>query len=162
MTNPDWPRWFFASASKKFKDMADALNPVVSLTVEGDDRDNTNILEYFELRTNGPYFKQETRNHWCAELEINIFCAAKRSQLEGFHRIHTLAGFAAAGFTNELIVRKYGAGPADDQSILTCLVLQDVGGQTVRITHFGSIGPDLVEMQATVEGTYRGQLDTIP
>jgi len=159
MIDPNWGRWIFASVSNYFNTISGAAS--IPFFVEGADKADTEELEYFEFRINGPEFKEISRNFWNIRVEINVFCEAKR-QKENFHRIHALTGVAASMFANSIECFKFGTGAGDDSTSFICLQLESKGGEDVRVHHFGQLEPDLLAMQATVDGCYEGFLDANP
>lgn len=156
MSDPNWPRWIFASMSKHFSDAAVAAN--VPFYVEGDDRNiQAEASSYFEFRMNGPSLNEISKDWWLANIEINILVCAKRTDAD-FHKIHTLVGILTSAFTSSIKIFKYGTGIGDDQSVLDCLTLFAEESDDVRVQQLGQLDPNLLEAQASVEGDYRGFL----
>jgi hypothetical protein len=154
--DPNWGRWIFASISDAFNQVA--LNNQIPLFIEGSDENTDVQLEYFEFRTDGPYFKELSKDFWKVWVNVNVFCASKR-QKENFHRIHVVTGLATSMFANSIGIFKFGTGIGDDSTSVTCMVLESRNKEDVIVSHFGQVGTDLLEMQATVDGCYIGYID---
>lgn len=149
--NKNWPRWVFASVSKHIDDRKDGL----TLFIEGQHRDTEGLVDFLELRVDGPNFTEVSRGCFHFFVEVNILVQSAMDD-SNFHRIHTDVGIAAAALTSSIPVFKYGTGVDDDQSLLGCLrLIQDKRGrEKVQVSHFGQIDPVTKLMQATVEGHY--------
>lgn len=123
--------------------------------VEGQDRATSELAEYIELRVDGPYIKEQSKNLYRVDLECNVLCCAKRDEVDN-HKIHRITGKVASIFTSNIPVFKFGNGPDDNSSTLVgCLVRRDDKKEGIITSHFGQIDPDVNLMQATVEAHYR-------
>lgn len=168
--NRNWSRWIFASISKHFQDKIDATfnsNPggvVPKLYIEGDERITADLEQYFELRMDGPSFKELDKDFWIIDIEINILVTAKKNSTDfSTHLIYDLAGMIVSAFKNGIKVYKYGDRDEDDQSFLECLQLHPQNAQdAILVTYLGDLGPDVTVTQAAVEAFYRMHLDSTP
>ena len=150
--NENWPRWFFASISKHFDD-----NTTSKMLVEGEPRETWETQDFFECRIDGPDFTNLSKGLWLAVVEVNILVQSVINY-ENMHRIHTMAGEAAAAFDLPITIYQYGDGDA----ILACLeLIQDFRTKdAVVISHFGRINTDQPLLQATVGGRFKTNLVT--
>jgi len=158
-SNPNWPRWIFASVSKHFTDSVSAAG--LTLFIEGQHRDTRELKDFLEMRTDGPTLREVSKGFWVFRLEINILVQSAMDD-KNYHRIHQDVGVAAAAFATAIDVFKLGNNPQDDQSYLGCLILiQNRSSQDyLEINHFGQIDKKTKLMQASVEGHYRMELET--
>lgn len=156
--NANWGRWIYASVSDHFNTAITTLQPTAKVYVEGSDKENDDLM-YCEFRMDGPYITEMSRNWWKVWINVNIFCVAKRSGKD-FHAIHTLTGAVANSFNNSIECFKFGTQVGDDSTSFACLQLDTKRGDDVLVSHFGQIDPDLLEMQATVDGCYEAFIDT--
>ncbi len=160
----NWDRWIFASVSKKF----DAAKQGIPLFVEGQHRDETDKeADLFELRIDGPYYTEVSKDCWDVFTEINVLVQSAMDNKD-FHQMRRLTGIASAMFTNTLEIFKFGDGVSDDDSLLDCMSLvQDKRGrERIQTSDFGQIETSVTVPQDTVEGhnrmlenTYGGRRD---
>jgi hypothetical protein len=148
-SNPNWPRWIFASVSKHFHDCRGAL----AFYIEGQER-NALTGDLLELRMDGPYQTEINKGYWKLFIEVSMLIQAIKDAKD-YHKVHRYAGQVAAAFTS-IPVYKYGDGVDDDQTVLGCLELvQDIGKrERIQINHFGQIEPSTPIIQSSVEGHY--------
>lgn len=149
-SNPDWPRWIFASICKHFDDCKGNYD----VFIEGQYRNSDIKKDFFELRIDGPYITEVNKNYYNLYLEVNVLVQSQMDDTN-YHRIHTDVGYAASLFRN-ISLYKYGNGVNDTQELFGCLeLLQDTQTRKrVQINHFGQIDPKVRLTQATVEGHY--------
>jgi len=151
MIQQELPRWVFASVSKHFNAIATVAFPMF---VEGQPRDTKDLDQFFELRMDGPWFTELSKNYWRIYFEVNILVSTTINETN-FHRIHSNVGVVAAKFT-EIQVFKYGTGVNDDDSLFGCFkLLQDSRNREIlKIFHFGQIDDTTKLTQASIEGHY--------
>lgn len=145
MIPKDLSKWIFASVVKHFDDLRDGIH----MFVEGESMDsNETHQQYFELRIDGPYYKNFTRNEYLVKSDINLLCSAV---IDGdSHRIHRLAGFISSLCTT-IGIRKYGADPViDNGDFISCMNPE----AEVKILHFGQIQMKVPLLQAAVRVRY--------
>jgi len=147
MYNENWPRWVFASISQYFYDNRQGIE----FLVEGQVHNKTEFKDTMELRIDGPYATEISKDYWKLYSEVNVLLTSKMDL--DLYRIHRNTGIVAAIFT-PLQIFKYGTGPGDDQSLLGCMTLLQEYRNTIQISHFGQIEPNVELLQATVEGHY--------
>jgi len=147
--NENWTRWILASILHHF----DSLKQTLILTAEGEDRPVTDSTNHVEIRIDGPSYTEVSKNFWRAYLEINalVFTVDKPTDLWQQDRN---IGIITAAVTNTIYVSKYG----DDGLALGCLELTN---DPVQIRRFGRVDSAMKVLQATVEGHYRMDLETV-
>lgn len=146
-----WPRWFFASCSKHFKDRAGSF----PLYIEGTDRpvNETELKDFAEFRMDGPRVRQLSRSVYRVDVVVNILLQSVMDQRDS-HRIYKLEGTFLEAFTPNISIFKYGDGDDDSQELLTC-----IGTRTnfdIRVAQFGIIDVTNRRLQASIECPYRG------
>jgi hypothetical protein len=147
--NPHWARWIFASLSKHFESKRDG----VKFFIEGDDSSTAAHSDYFEFRTNGPYFSEKSKDWWDIQVTVNVLVVHKRSDVS-IHTFHANLGKMVAAFEKSISVFRFGTGPDDNQERLGCLQLLVDKENSIQVDHFGQVSPDTKEMQCMVQGTY--------
>ena len=148
--NKNWARWIFASVTKHFDDNKQGL----ATYVEGTYRDTRTEVDFFEVRQDGPYSTEVSKDYWHFFIEVNILIQSTMSATD-FHKIYRDVGIVMAAFT-DIPVYRYGTGDDDDDTLLGCLQLVSdaQGKKPVKVSHFGQIEPRTDLLQATVEGHY--------
>lgn len=146
------PRWIFASISKHFFDRRNG----VDFYIEGQHRDAKINKELIELRIDGPYVTEMSKDVYKYYTEVSVLIQTLKNDKD-YHRIHTLTGMIAAAMT-DINVYKFGKGLQDDATqFVGCLQLvQDVPSrERVQINNFGQIETSTPLMQASVEAHYK-------
>jgi len=153
--NSNWDRWIFASVSQHFEDR----RGTVPMYIEGMHRDTNELEEFIELRIDGPWFTEISKNCWYIYVEINVLCQAVKNN-QDFHRMRKLAGLVSNIFERCIRVYRYGNNPQDDQSVVGSLQRIDDhrGKERIQISHFGQIEPKMKLEQSTVETHYSMKL----
>lgn len=156
--NPNWERWCKISIAKHFEYWAEEND--VFFFIEGFERDTEGKLEHFELRMDGPNIRETAKGQWRLMFEINMLISCQEKSKNSW-RPQELTGIVSSIFMNNILVKKYGTGPDDDQAHLGCLslIMPRAGGERVQTSHFGKINPTSGIIQATVEGHYDIHLD---
>jgi hypothetical protein len=152
--NPNWARWIQISVIKVFQTMATANN--VHLFIEGQERKTQNYSQYFELRTDGPHFRETSRGHFKIDFEINVLFTSHMSTTT-MYTPQQLAGLLEQTM-NDICVYRYGDGVDDDDTFLGVLQIVMDKRNSVRTNQFGQIRPDTDIVQGTVEGTFKMHL----
>jgi hypothetical protein len=144
--NSNWERWCKVSIVKHFDNGKGDSN----CFVEGFTRDTDSLKDYFEVRFDGPDWRETSKNKWHGVIEVNVLVVAK-VDLEDTYRINRLSGRVSDLFHDCLIVRRWGEGPQDDQTLLGHLNLRQpkFRGEKVKVSHFGRINPSTEILQAS-------------
>lgn len=155
--NRNWDRWLLASISQHFKvEVADKLS--LFMYVEGQHRDTNEQRQWFELRMDGPFAKETSRDYWKIKIEVNCLISTSASDRD-YHQHRQNVGDTFSGFHSCISIFKYGNGPDDDQSKLGEAVLRSPNSSIVT-SHFGRINPGTQLEQTTIEAHYVMELDT--
>ena len=115
--------------------------------VEGDPGSNQDFPEYFELRVDGPYINEMSKDYYRIKVDVNLLCSAIKDN--DTHRIHRLVG-SIASFCTDIGILRYG----DGDTFVGCLRPSD----EVKILHFGQIMQSIPLMQAAVRVMYTTEL----
>lgn len=150
--NPNWTRWIQASLTSYFKDFIETQGKL-NLLIEGQERPKTN-QDWAELRWDGPYAREESRNLWHLDVEINIAVSSVLNR-EDTHTHKRHVGLVQSSYINYIPIHKYGDGDDDDQSYLGCFQLKVEAREAIITSYFGKVAPDLELEQSTVEAHYR-------
>ena len=148
--NEHWARWIFASISDHFNTRRGTMD----MFIEGQHRDTRTKKDFFELRMDGPYYTEISKQNFKIYIEINALLQSSADD-NNYHRIWTNLGLVGTMFT-DIPIYKYGSGIDDDQSYLGCLkLIQNARGRdNIQSSYFGRIEPSTPIYQATVEGHY--------
>lgn len=150
----NWPRWIVASVAQHF----DAGRQGLPMFMEGEDHEE-NVADYIELRIDGPYILELSRQYFQLDIEINVFVISSKNA-EDLYKIYRDCGTVAACFSGAISVFKLGDGIDDDQSLLGCLIRSNSHDQreAVRVSHFGQVSAVTPIMRSSVEGHYHMEL----
>ncbi len=149
MYNSNWARWIYSSVVVHFNNNRGTL----PMFVEGDNRETQNVNKYFELRVDGPYSTEISRNYYKLEIEIGTVVCSIMQNIELYTQAE-LSGQVAKIFTPTIEVYKFGDGPDDDGSLLACLYLKQGRKEKLEIKHIGRVSPDTRLNRSIVEGHY--------
>ncbi len=148
--NQNWPRWIIASVAKHFDDRRQGLK----LFMEGMDHveDKT---EYIELRIDGPYILELSKDYFKLTVEVNVLVQSARNPTDLF-KIYKDCGIVVKAFSDVIKIFKYGNGDDDDQSLLGCMILvhSNDAREALRVSHFGQHSAMVPMMRSSVEGHY--------
>lgn len=149
-------RWIFSSIAVYFDAIASPLN--IPLLVEGVDERETDIMEsdHAELRINGPFIKELSRDYWRIYVDINILLTdhMAMTQEDAYEIIQRCGAFQQAMFV-PIPVKKYGTGVDDDGTQIGCLTLRKTKNDNVKIIHFGQISRVDRIRQSVIDGRYK-------
>lgn len=157
-----WPRWLFASFTTHFYEKLKAsVDPDVMIYIEGNWRDTSKAPKVIEIRMDGPYVTEISKDYYRLYTEISILVQATLDQNDA-HILQKLLGKSFDAFTASIKIFKFGSGPEDDQSLLGCATLiNDIDRrERVQVNNFGLIDKSVNIAQGTVEGHYELFLDT--
>lgn len=145
--NTNWSRWIVASIAKHFNAIAVSNN--VDFHVETDAENIHDSDKYFELRINGPIFKEPQHNTFIIEVSISVLWGIHLNYVD-IHETERLKGVLVAAM-EDICAYKYGDGDA----FLGTLSLID----EVHCANFGKI-PNTNLVQGTVDATFKMFLTT--
>jgi len=155
--NANWNKWIVASVIKHFKAILDAAS--VDNFIEGTSTRDLTKAEYVEIRVDGPYSDERTKNDFKLTLEVNLLIQTIITPSINIYRHAELQGLCMQSMVT-IPVYKLGNEVADDKSQLGCLELNtDEPRDHVMSHNFGQIETDIKLQQATVEGHYKIELE---
>lgn len=142
----NWPRWIKSSV---FKFVSDANATGLKIFIEGTERKTSDLASYFELRMDGPWSQELSKDYWRLEVEVNVLCSAVLGK--ELYAIDRMMGEMTKILDAVIPVKKYG----DDESQIGCLRLKtgDKYG-SIESHYYGQIEPKIKLIQATVEARY--------
>ena len=152
-------RWVFASVSKHVNDFVASALPTTPLFIEGQHRDTSKKPDFLELRMDGPYYTELSRDYHDVYIEINILVQSGQND-RNYHRIYDSVGISVKSLEGPISVFRFGSGVNDDNSFVGCLLLEQTlkGRERIQVNHFGQIEPKASLFQSTVEAHYRMKL----
>lgn len=146
-------RWIVASVNKWFYSQRGATYAFT----EGFQRKTENLTQWFEIRTDGPYWDEKTRGEYHGDVEVNILITQKEGTGNAYD-VHTLVGRIQGMFVYKIPVYKLGEltdDPENDGCFIGYLTLIHGRREAIKTSFFGKVRPDTAILQATVEGHYR-------
>ena len=151
------PRWCFASIADHF---ATLKTSNFKMYVEGDHRDTNTVPEWFELRIDGPYFREVSRNYWYVDVEINTLVETTLNENDAYRYLKNI-GKVMPAFTDVIKVFRFGNEATDDDSFVGCLMLKQEFREKIVVSHFGLTSPDTKVRQSQIEAHYRMELEQV-
>lgn len=156
--NPNWTRWIKASINDFMlnQDRADASlkESPVPFFVEGQVRANERPNVWMEVRIDGPFYNQISRNFWEVVLEVNHVVSVLMDE-EDLYVYDKVIGLAQGAYQNCIPVYKYGSGPDDDDTGLFELIRSERPLDTVQ---YGQVDEKTRLIQGSVTGEYIGHI----
>lgn len=141
--NENWPRWIFTSLAKHFDD---AKGDIADYHVQGTIRRFNEDVERLEFRATGIDYDEQTDGQYRLSLTVGLLVTVPLDGANNY-RIHQLTGRYVKAFESPVIVKKYGAGPDDDQSVLGCMQVKG----DIKVHDWGQIAMDVKVTQSSVE-----------
>ena len=155
--NKEWARWIAASINKHFEDLLISASVLdFKLFFEGNHRATDISQSIIEVRSDGGYWIENTRNHWIGVYEINLLVQFYMDDKDNY-RVWDLIGLCNEAMSKPFPIFKFGG--SGDESLLGCF--NRLRDKQEIITHFfGQIEPSLNLLQATVEAHYSIELES--
>ena len=152
-TRDKLPLWIFASACKHFNDAITGID----VFTEGQTRANIDKSDWCELRIDGPWIIDVSRDVIQVKSEINVLIGTVINDANMYQESlnHTKIIPAFANF------KVYKYGPASDaENDGTCvgaMILEPLrdSNQRVEVARFGQIDPAIRLLQSTIEGHFQ-------
>ncbi len=161
MINSNWTRWIMASASVYFKAVADTI-PLDFLVDGVNERESeTQETDHSELRINGPFIVEQSKNFYHLEVDLNILVTDLMKETgESAYDIATWCGVFQLGMDGPISIYKYGGVAGDDSSLVGCLTPRTGKYDANKVLHFGMI--DRVDRirQSMIDGKFEMYIDT--
>lgn len=143
--------WTIRSINKYF----DTALGDVHKHFEGYQRDTEDKSEWFEVRLDGPSFKQFTQTDFRAYIQINIL--AVMVEQNNALRLREMLALAANAMEHCLPVYKYGSieiDPLNTQELIGCYHRSKEEKRDLDIAFFGKLQPQTAMQQGSVESSY--------
>jgi hypothetical protein len=153
MYNPNWNRWLRASVIKHFATELAIFNP----HVEGVKRTDMCKDDFCEIRMDGPYFAEISKNVYDVTVEVNILIQTAMTRSKNLYTHEIIGGAVCAAFVT-IPVFKLGQESGDDGTQIGCLQRMDQPQRPIKVNDFGQIEAATLLRQATVEGHYNIKL----
>jgi hypothetical protein len=147
----NWSRWIFSSIAKHFHEVVDPVG--ILLNIEGIDRISNEIVEGGELRVNGPYFNNPSRNYYILDLDVNLLLNVLIDERD-IYKLDRMLGVFLGAFTPTINVYRYGDSQDDDSSYFGCLQIRDDRGDEIVVARFGQVEKDTRILQAAINAIY--------
>jgi hypothetical protein len=144
-----------SSIAVYFKTVADALS--LTYFVEGvDERESDTMrVEHVELRVNGPFIREVSRNYWRVHIDVNILLMDYMDMsTENAYDINQWGGEFLAAMMEPIPIYRLGTGLNDDDSLVGCLTQRTGFAEPARLIHFGQISKEDRIRQAAVDGRF--------
>ena len=148
-------RWIMASVAVYFKTVADSLS--LTYFVEGVDEraSDTMRVQHVELRVNGPFIRELSRDYWRAHIDINILLVDYLDMsTENAYDLNQWGGEFLAAMLEPIPIYRLGTGVDDDDSLVGCLTQRAGISEPARLIHFGQISKTDRIRQAAVDGRF--------
>lgn len=156
MFNENWPRWLVASVNKHFSQLEDED---IKVFYEGQVRQTADWDDFVEVRVDGPYWRQTTRNNYIVRIEVNILIQHSISPAKNLYTITTINGKVGRCMST-IPVYKLGSETGDDGTQIGCLELvsNPASRDWTRHNEFGQIETKTSLRQESVEGHFQIEL----
>lgn len=156
MFNRNWPRWLSASVNKHFSALTLEDIPVF---VEGQVRQTADLDDFVEIRMDGPFWRETTKNQFILRIEVNVLLQTTISPSKNLYTAHTLDGIIGE-YMSTISVYKLGDEDGDDETKIGCLSLiaNPASRDWTKHNEFGQIEPKTSLRQKSVEAHYQIEL----
>lgn len=150
--NENWPRWIKASINKFFSDRKTTLN----FYYEGQERNTSGLPNWCELRLNGPFSEECSRNYWKIHIDVNILIAniLDRNDL---YKLDRLIGKVTNIYEVCIPIYKKGFDPEIDTNALL-ETMQRVS--SIETDNYGIVDPETRLEHSIVQARYKMVLMT--
>lgn len=136
-----------------------AFRPLVEqgfeLFIEGDDRLTNKSPKHFELRVDGPYFRNVgSRGELCSYIEVNLLGNSTRNPDNFFER-HNLQGFMSFLLNRDVCIYRtgnVGKVEEDDESVVGTMQL--LPADMIKVSDFGMVDTNTEVYQSVAEAHY--------
>lgn len=162
--DPNWTRWFFASAAFVLRPIASDNDwPVLVEHLEERTQEFMQASNRAEIRITGPVVHQYGPGCFRIDLDVNVLLTSRfDGQNKNAYDIHYLAGLFQEAMGNPIPAWNYGNrdgdfvddDPDSHISIGCFLPRNDKGDEAVRVFHFGQINPTDKQKQTVVDARY--------
>jgi hypothetical protein len=153
--NENLARWIMSSLAVYFNTVATSLGVVFFVEGVNEREEDTMNQEHVELRVNGPFVAEISKNYWRLHVDVSILLTDyMKMSSENAYDINDWGGTFLTAMCEAIPLYRNGNGPEDDGSLIGCLTLQKGVSQPVRLIHFGQISRDSRLRQSVVDGRF--------
>ena len=146
-----WNRWVKVSVANHFK----TLESDTFFFVEGFERDTNGEQDWIEVRLDGPYVTELTKDRWKLYIEVNIICCVAENNNNAY-RMDEITGLVVKRMLDCISVHQGLVSPV----LIGCLDLVPFNArQKILVNNFGKLRPDTRFIQSSVEGHYQMFID---
>ena len=147
----NWDRWIAASINRHIEQNKPAD---MIMYVEGQER-RTNKQEHFiEVRQDGVWWTETSKDTWKGLTEVNILIQTVIGS--DLYKMNRMTGEVIEFLTACIAVKRHGTGAQDNgQKEGELELLTDTSRDGHRVRRYGQIDPSVKLMYSTVECSYR-------
>lgn len=143
-------KWIYASVCKHFSSLP-------NLHIKGQVRKTEQYQNWYELKVDGPYLHELSRNYWKVKIEIDVQVYSKQDR-EYLYTNQELQGKALELFTNTISIYKLGNKPVDTGDYLFCLKIDSSDRHSLDVANFGFTEGDEKLDVSDIEGHYYNKI----
>ncbi len=159
MSNPNWPRWLMASISVYFDSISSSIPLPFMVSGVNEITSEDQHTDHAELRVNGPFVEEVSKDFYHIEVEINILVTdIMKATGENAYDIQTWCGAYQEGMAGPIPIKKYGSKAGDDSTQIGCLIPTDGRRDSIRVMHFGQIDIEDRLRQSMIDGKFKMDL----
>jgi hypothetical protein len=127
--------------------------------IEGTSNRDLSKASYVEIRVDGPYFTERSKDDFLLTLEVNLLVQTVIDPSKNLYEHSATCGVCSGAMTT-IPVYKLGNEVGDDLSQIGCLEREDEKPRDhVKVNNFGQIETDVKLQQSTVEAHYKIELE---
>ena len=156
MFNRNWPRWLSASVNNHFSQLEAEGTDVF---YEGQVRQTAKWDDFIEVRMDGPFWRETTKNEFILKIEVNILTQHTIQPSKNLYKAQITDGRVGELLTT-IAVYKLGSEVGDDESQIGCLTLisNPASRDWTKHNEFGQVEPKTKLRQKSVEAHYKIEL----
>lgn len=149
--NINWPRWIRASLIKHYSDIVTDM----LMLIEGQKREAFSAMEFFELRSVGPFCRELSHSFYETTLEVNTLLSCPVG--DNIYTMDRIIGKVVKAF-QPFTIYKIGNQPGDNNSTsIGCMkVLSDPG---IRVVQFGQVDKDVNLQHGSISAIFQAELE---
>lgn len=161
-SNPNWPRWIFASIAKVLKQIA-TDNSIPVLIEHLDERNDSfqKAPDRAEIRITGPFVTELSQGYFRAYVDVNVLLTSHYGgTAKHGYDILRLAGLFQEAMSKNIAVWNYGDQAGDftsdsmTQVTIGCLEPRPEVSESIRVFNLGQTDRTVKQKQSVVEARY--------
>jgi hypothetical protein len=157
MFNRNWPRWLSASVNTHFTPLTELEG--IDVFIEGSVRQTADWDNFIEVRMDGPYWRETTKNDFTLKIEVNILTQHTIRPNQNLYQAQITDGIVGEYLTT-IPVYKLGGEEGDDETQVGCLTLESnpASRDWTKHNEFGQVETKTKLRQKSVEAHYHIEL----